>query len=1040
MKSLLPRSLIYSLLLLVLTSSQTAWSITTNGIYPTTIDQQDAVAAWNSFKNDWLDSANTPDPTSMLRQYWQSSGVYDTRGEYQAWALVMAVMHDDHATAQKLWNFAKHYIPDQSDGFVPWKIEGPNAPAGSNVGDADFDYAIALDIAARKWPDFRFDDSAHESHLENFANWTWGDWADYYITRIYDKSRWNLYNERRQQLGMTLLPNAITGKGDNPDRQVYSGGYDYHAYLHYSPYGFLENWEERSGIANWTQSIGSLESVYQAEIELQKPTLAKFYGDASSNPFCWPPHQVREDGSPASDLTKKYDSGWNLFNWGPGRITHRAAHAYLNTADAHAEKMLRFLAERFLETSGGDPSGVRTGYKMDAYLDGDPLGNGCNGWGDPDLFHVGHAAMAFMVDPVYQAELDLFSDYLNAMSPGSDKGNWSLGKAYYLMHLTGMMDYRIGIEVPADTVSILYGDGFQFGASLRSDTQEVSAPTADGSTSAIGSSGVGGWQSVGFTGGPLIETGAKRLKFQLYLSSLGIGTSLHRIDLKLDNSAVSGGTTTEYLSFSDDVVRVNGKLGDADSLSVGWNDIEIDLMRIPAVSRGDTVLNGVSIRNHNDVKDIYIDEIEITASGTASPPPSTDQVIYDDAVTSLMSLRDYSEVSDPTHSGSPSALSVSGVGAWGTKSINITDVVLGSSATQLSLQVNYDSASKLKGLFLLTETNGNYSSATMDSSGEGISTDGVDGFAVDTPNQWHELEVDLTSVSGYIDGTTKLTRLGIQNHNATADIRIDSIVLIGSGQPQGTPPAAPSNLTVAAVSQSEINLDFTDNSVDETEFLLQQSTDAGVNWSQTITLGAGSGTGEVQALITGLAPGTLYTYRIASSNGSGQSSFSAMQSATTYSSGQIIYDDAVTPLMSLLDFTESTAESHAASTSSLEAVSVSAWQTKWIDINGVTIDGTNDLLRMQVYFKGSADKLKGVHALSETDGQFSSTGFEGVGEGVSTDGLDGFSVDRKKVWHTVEVDLTRLNNFQPGLTELRKIGIQNHNSAGTIYIDDIKLQ
>jgi hypothetical protein len=257
---------------------------------------------------------------------------------------------------------------------------------------------------------------------------------------------------------MPLLPNAISGKGANPDAQAYAAGDDYHAYLHYSPYGFLQNWAEQSGIANWVESTGSLESVYSAETNLQRRTLAKWYGDATADPFSWPPHQVREDGRPASDLSGKYDSGWDIFNWGAGRITHRASHAFLNTGDAHAEKMLRFLAQRFKTVTGGSPAAIKRGYRMDAYLSGNPLGGGSAGWGSTELFHVGHAALAFMVDPVYQADLNNFAAYLAAMNTQTGDGRWLIGKAYYLMHLTGLMDYRINVSVPHDIIGVLYDD------------------------------------------------------------------------------------------------------------------------------------------------------------------------------------------------------------------------------------------------------------------------------------------------------------------------------------------------------------------------------------------------------------------------------------------------------------------------------------------------------------------------------------------------------------------------------------------------------
>jgi hypothetical protein len=392
-------------------STAPAPTLHSGAIYPATVTADDARKAWEQFKRIGITSEHTPGP-NMLRQFWKG----DTRGEYQAWALIMAVMHDDPKTAQGLWNFCKHYIPLQMRGLVPWLIrEDPKDFHPSNVADADFDYAIALDVAARKWPDYRDDEGK-----------SWADWATYFINRIYDTHRAVLENPES--------PNAITGKGTNPQARFFNSGKDEHYYLHYSPYGYLQNWQNRTGNLNWTQTVDGLPSVLEAEIALQKPTLATYYGLAEVNPYSWPPHQVRKDGTAANDLLKKYDSGWDMFNWGPGRIAARATHAYTNYGIKHGEFMMRFLAERFLEETGGDPEKIRTGYRA--------IGKGVDGWGDPNLWHVGHAAMVAMVDEKYAGMRDAMALALAKADTSADP-QLSLAQAYYLMHLTGLMDFRI---------------------------------------------------------------------------------------------------------------------------------------------------------------------------------------------------------------------------------------------------------------------------------------------------------------------------------------------------------------------------------------------------------------------------------------------------------------------------------------------------------------------------------------------------------------------------------------------------------------------
>lgn len=395
------------------------------GIFPQSVTAEDAREAWESFKEEGLTSEGTPGP-NMLRQSFPGIFDGDTAGEFQAWVLILAVMHDDHETAQRVWNYCKHFIPDQRAGLVPWRISGSGRIYPMNVGDACFDYAIALDVAARKWPDYRDDEGK-----------SWADWAEYYINQIYE-----YYPAKRTN---PESPNAISGKGYNPKMRAFHHGADEHYYLHYSPYGYLRNWQDRTGNRNWMERVGDLESVYEAEINLQRPTLAKYYGDATENPFSWPPHQVRKNGRPANDMIhRRYDSGWNMFNWGAGRITARANHAFTNYGDAHGAKMLRFLAERFYEETGGDPAKIRHGYRMGDMQTGEirPNGPGSSGWGEPNIYHIGHAAMAAMVDEQYRDMLERMAQALKDFDTEGEPLP-RLGQAYYLLHLTGGMDFRI---------------------------------------------------------------------------------------------------------------------------------------------------------------------------------------------------------------------------------------------------------------------------------------------------------------------------------------------------------------------------------------------------------------------------------------------------------------------------------------------------------------------------------------------------------------------------------------------------------------------
>src|SRR5204863_762000 len=105
------------------------------------------------------------------------------------------------------------------------------------------------------------------------------------------------------------------------------------------------------------------------------------------------------------------------------------------------------------------------------------------------------------------------------------------------------------------------------------------------------------------------------------------------------------------------------------------------------------------------------------------------------------------------------------------------------------------------------------------------------------------------------------------------------IKFVFSGTPPPPPPNAPSGLTATAVSTSQINLAWTDNSNNETNFIVARSTTSGGPYTDIATLAANT----TSYNNTGLAANTTYYYVVRASNAGGSSANSAQASATTFS-------------------------------------------------------------------------------------------------------------------------------------------------------------
>ena len=102
------------------------------------------------------------------------------------------------------------------------------------------------------------------------------------------------------------------------------------------------------------------------------------------------------------------------------------------------------------------------------------------------------------------------------------------------------------------------------------------------------------------------------------------------------------------------------------------------------------------------------------------------------------------------------------------------------------------------------------------------------------------------------------------------------------------PPIAPSGLSATATSSSSIDLSWTDNSTNETNFVIQRSATSGSGFATIATLAPNTSS---YADTTGLSASTTYYYRVYATNGAGDSGFSNEAFATTDASVLVSWDE-----------------------------------------------------------------------------------------------------------------------------------------------------
>jgi subtilisin family serine protease len=151
------------------------------------------------------------------------------------------------------------------------------------------------------------------------------------------------------------------------------------------------------------------------------------------------------------------------------------------------------------------------------------------------------------------------------------------------------------------------------------------------------------------------------------------------------------------------------------------------------------------------------------------------------------------------------------------------------------------------------------------------STNGVDFTTLTTvgANVTSFRDTGLAASTSYTYRVAAVNSNGASGYSNTAGATTTAALTI---------PSAPANLAARAVSTSQINLTWSDNSSNETGFRIERSTD-GRSWSQIATVGA-----DVTSFSsTGLKKNTTYHFRVRAYNGAGNSTYSSTASAKTFS-------------------------------------------------------------------------------------------------------------------------------------------------------------
>jgi|GEM_PF-728713 len=170
-----------------------------------------------------------------------------------------------------------------------------------------------------------------------------------------------------------------------------------------------------------------------------------------------------------------------------------------------------------------------------------------------------------------------------------------------------------------------------------------------------------------------------------------------------------------------------------------------------------------------------------------------------------------------------------------------------------------------------TDNSGNETGFAIESSTDGSTFTALTSVAANAVTYAH---------TGLTASTTYYYR--VRATGTAGNSAFTSVASATTNAATGGAPAAPTNLAATAASSNRINLTWTDNSANETGFLVEKSID-GVNFTTVTTAAANA----VTYGVTGLAASATYYFRVSAVGSAGNSGYTSVVSGATLSSGTI---------------------------------------------------------------------------------------------------------------------------------------------------------